>query len=54
MKCLCCGKPILDTADTQELSTMWHTFCVKKFFGTKKLPDIEITEEERMRFLSEV
>lgn len=45
MKCLCCGKPILDTADTQELSTMWHTSCVKKFFGTKKLPDIEITEE---------
>ena len=45
MNCLCCGKPILDTADAQELSTMWHSSCVKKFFGTKKLPNIEITED---------
>lgn len=45
MKCLCCGKPILDSADVYELETMWHSSCVKKFFGTKKFPDIDITEE---------
>ena len=45
MNCLCCGKPFADNAAPQELTVQWHTSCVKKFFGTKKFPAIEITEE---------
>lgn len=41
MNCLCCGKP-LHSDDTQ---TGWHKSCVKKFFGTSKLPEIEIDEK---------
>lgn len=45
MICLCCGKPINDTASEQEKSTQWHNRCVKRFFGTKTLPDIDVSEE---------
>lgn len=45
MNCLCCGKVINDTATEQERATGWHNRCVKRFFGTKTLPDIEVSEE---------
>lgn len=45
MKCLCCGKLISYNADIDEINSMWHTSCVRKFFGTKKFPDIDIREE---------
>ena len=45
MNCLCCGKPIIETATEQEKSSQWHSRCVKRFFGTKTLPDIEVSEE---------
>ena len=45
MKCLCCGKPIFADSDEKDLTTSWHSSCVRKFFGTKKLPDIDITDE---------
>ena len=45
MNCLCCGKPIIETASEQEKSSQWHNRCVKSFFGTKTLPDIEVSEE---------
>jgi len=45
MNCLCCGKPIIETASEQEKSSQWHSRCVKRFFGTKTLPDIEVSEE---------
>jgi serine/threonine-protein kinase HipA len=37
MKCLCCGKPIKGNDDEG-----WHKSCIKRFFGTNKLPKIEI------------
>ena len=40
MNCLCCGKP-LRTPD----ETGWHKACIKRFFGTTKLPEIEIDEK---------
>lgn len=40
MNCLCCGKPLL----TQEDSG-WHKSCIKRFFGTTKLPKIEIDDK---------
>lgn len=45
MNCLCCGKTIIETASEQEKSSQWHNRCVKRFFGTKTLPDIEVSEE---------
>jgi serine/threonine-protein kinase HipA len=45
MNCLCCGKPIKETASEIEKTTQWHTRCVKKFFGTKTLPNIDLSEE---------
>ncbi len=45
MNCLCCGKPIIETATEQEKAVGWHNRCVKRFFGTKTLPDIDVSEE---------
>ena len=40
MNCLCCGKPIRDNNE----STGWHKTCIKKFFTTAVIPEIEITD----------
>lgn len=37
MNCLCCGKPLRVPSECG-----WHTACIKNFFGTTKLPEIEI------------
>ncbi len=39
MKCLCCGKTL-----RTENESGWHKSCIKNFFGTTKLPQIEINE----------
>lgn len=40
MNCLYCGKP-LRTDD----GSGWHKACIKKFFGTSKLPEIDIDDK---------
>lgn len=40
MNCLCCGKPLHIPDETG-----WHKACIKRFFGTTKLPDIEIDDK---------
>lgn len=40
MKCFCCGKQ-LKNGETGG----WHKTCIKKFFGTNKLPEIEIDNQ---------
>ena len=40
MNCLCCGKP-LPAPD----ESAWHKSCIKRFFGTTKLPEIEIDDK---------
>lgn len=45
MNCLCCGKPLSEPLTSEELRTRWHLKCVKRFFGTKKLPEIELSEK---------
>lgn len=40
MNCLCCGKPLHTTDETG-----WHKACIKRFFGTTKLPEIEIDDK---------
>ncbi len=39
MNCLCCGKPLHTTDETA-----WHKACIKHFFGTTKLPEINIDD----------
>ncbi|EMB20187.1 hypothetical protein HMPREF9723_01647 [Treponema denticola OTK] len=40
MNCLCCGKPIKDNSG----NSGWHKTCIKKFFTTAVIPEIEITD----------
>lgn len=40
MICLCCGKPLRMSDETG-----WHKTCIKRFFGTTKLPEIEIDDK---------
>jgi len=53
MNCLCCGRPLLDSAGKEVLSSGWHASCVKKFFHTSKLPEIDISEESVLRIAAE-
>lgn len=41
MKCLCCGKEL----DEEDVACGWHKSCIRKFFGTKEIPEISITDE---------
>ena len=38
MNCLCCGKPLR----AEDANRGWHSSCIKKFFGTTDIPEIEI------------
>lgn len=40
MNCLCCGKPLKTENDNG-----WHKACIKRFFGTVDIPEIEIDEK---------
>lgn len=39
-RCLCCGKPL-----RTETAVDWHSSCIKSFFGTSKMPDIDVSKE---------
>jgi len=39
-RCLCCGKPLRTETEYE-----WHASCIKSFFDTKKLPDIDVSKE---------
>lgn len=41
MNCLCCGKPLREPIP----ASGWHPACVRRFFGTKTMPEIELTDE---------
>ena len=53
MKCLCCGKEISEKASVQEKETQWHSSCVRKFFGTGTLPELDISEDTLTRIAVE-
>lgn len=40
MNCLCCGKPL-----RAETPSGWHKSCIKRFFGTSEIPEIEIDDK---------
>ena len=45
MRCLCCNKEIIGK-NKYELEYGWHSSCIKKFFGRKILPEIDLHEEK--------
>lgn len=45
MTCLCCGKPIKDTAKPEEIKNSWHNACIRRFFGTKELPELTLSPD---------
>ena len=47
MNCLCCGKALKN-----DDGIGWHKACVKRFFATTKLPDIDI-DEQKLKVLAE-
>lgn len=49
MNCLCCGKQL----KSEEEIGGWHKKCVKRFFGTSVLPNIEIDEQTFARLTLE-
>ena len=49
MRCLCCGKEIGPAASEQERLTAWHNSCIRRFFGTDVLPEIDISENTLMQ-----
>lgn len=51
--CLCCGKPIKDSAKPEERKSGWHNVCVKRFFGTKELPEPDLSDEVMENIASE-
>ena len=42
MRCLCCNKEMKNPSE-YESSVSWHVRCMKRFFGTSKLPEIDMS-----------
>ncbi len=45
MKCLCCGKEI-NNSSIEEIQNKWHNICIKRFFGVKEIPNIDVNDEK--------
>ncbi|ETP71366.1 HipA-like protein [Lachnospiraceae bacterium JC7] len=45
MRCLCCNKEIVNPSEYENTVT-WHQKCIKSFFGTQILPELDCTEKE--------
>ena len=52
MKCLYCGKQIARNATHDETTTLWHSRCSMKFFGTPKVPALDI-DDHALHILAE-
>ena len=44
MKCLCCNKELKNGSE-YECRTGWHIRCIKTFFGTRDLPELDLSED---------
>ena len=53
MNCLCCGKPLKENLSEEESGFGWHRKCIKDFFGTRDLPELDITEDTIQRIAFE-
>ena len=43
MRCLCCNKEITNPSE-YEGNVSWHVKCMKRFFGTSNLPEIDVSK----------
>ena len=48
IRCLCCNKRITNPNE-YEKEVLWHEKCIKSFFGVKRIPELEYTDEELER-----
>ena len=48
-RCLCCGQAL----DGTECINGWHVSCIKKFFVSSSLPDLDLSEEVLLRLAKE-
>ncbi len=48
MNCLCCGKPLEAASESG-----WHNACIRSFFGTQTLPNINVDDEALRRLADE-
>lgn len=46
MKCLCCGKTFSDNSNNYDNNSNWHKKCIKSFFGTNTMPELDISENQ--------
>ena len=53
MKCLCCGREFTPKSSIEEVESGWHQKCAKTFFGSSKLPILDISEETLKRLAQE-
>ena len=44
IRCLCCNSEILNPKE-YEKDVLWHEKCIRKFFGTSTLPELDISEK---------
>ena len=42
MNCMCCDHPLVDADDAR---SGWHRNCIRAFFGTDRLPSLEMTND---------
>lgn len=45
MNCLYCGKVLDETVSKTAYECGWHDKCIKRFFGTDRMPEIDISKE---------
>ncbi len=48
MNCLYCGNPIKDNLSIEEKENCWHSKCIKSFFGTNRMPALDISDKQLM------
>ena len=49
--CLCCGKPLSE--QDAESGAGWHRKCVRKFFGTEQVPELDLSPDALNRLAEE-
>lgn len=47
MRCLCCGKLMNEQQlSLDEKNSQWHKRCIKKFFGTDRMPILDLSNQQ--------
>ena len=52
IRCLCCNR-VIENPDKYESQVFWHKRCIKTFFGTKELPELDCSEKELERIANQ-